>query len=296
MSKKKKDIFEVLYQICNSGTTEEKIARIGTFPKLVDIELTNCCNMRCNMCPTGRGTTNRTSGYMDTRLIEQILVELSLYKTPIRLIRWGEPLLHPAIYDVIRRAKELDIAVHVNTNGLNLSPSVSKMLISTGVDSIKISMQGYDRASYARVRGVDFFVQLCEDIRGLVLARGKSDKPRIVVGTTMAPGNQVKHGAAFREPLSMIVDEVYVDTTLDLADKRTPPDVCPEVWDKLSIDWDGKATLCCGDYDTFMSVGDLATQTLKEIWVCETAKSYRKQIAARDFSKLPLCQRCARGT
>ncbi len=296
MSKKKKDIFEVLYQICNSGTTEEKIARIGTFPKLVDIELTNCCNMRCNMCPTGRGTTNRTSGYMDTRLIEQILVELSLYKTPIRLIRWGEPLLHPAIYDVIRRAKELDIAVHVNTNGLNLSPSVSKMLISTGVDSIKISMQGYDRASYARVRGVDFFVQLCEDIRGLVLARGKSDKPRIVVGTTMAPGNQVKHGAAFREPLSMIVDEVYVDTTLDLADKRTPPDVCPEVWDKLSIDWDGKATLCCGDYDTFMSVGDLATQTLKEIWVCEKAKAYRKQIAARDFSKLPLCQRCARGT
>lgn len=289
--KKKKDIFEVLFDVCNTGTTEQKIARIGTFPKLVDIELTNCCNMRCKMCPTGCGTTSRTSGYMDTRLIERILVELSQYKTPIRLIRWGEPLLHPAIYDILRRAKELDIAVHLNTNGLILAPAIAKTLISTGVDSIKISMQGYDRQSYAKVRGMDFFVQLCEDIRGLVLARGKSKVPRIVVGTTVtreAPKGNLGG-------LIGVVDDVYLGVTLDLAEKRTPPDVCPEIFDKLSIDWDGKVTICCGDYDTFMTVGDLATQTLKEIWLCDKAKAYRKKIVTHDFKELPLCQRCARG-
>lgn len=299
--KKKADIFEVLYKICTTGTTEQKIARIGTFPKLVDIELTNCCNMRCNMCPTGRGTTNRTSGYMDTRLIEKILVELSLYKTPIRLIRWGEPLLHPAIYDVIYRAKELDIAVHLNTNGLNLSPSIAKALIRTGLDSIKISMQGYDRQSYAVVRGLDFFQQLCEDIRGLVLARGKSKTPRIVVGTTMeaitfaSRKPDVGKKIAFSEVIEKIVDAVYVGETLDLAEKRPPPDVCPEVFDKLSVDWDGKVSACCGDYDNYMTVGDLATQTLKEIWVCKKMQDYRKKLAKHDYKGLVLCQHCARG-
>lgn len=255
--------------------------------------------MRCTMCPTGRGTTNRTSGYMDMRLIERILVELSQYKTPIRFIRWGEPLLHPGIYDVLRRAKELEIPTHINTNGLMLSPSIAKTLISTGVDSIKISMQGYDRASYARVRGVDFFMQLCEDIRGLVLARGKADKPRIVVGTTLGMQNSaaayVNMAKQVRHFLSGVVDTVYVGTTLDLADKRTPPDVCPEVWDKLSVDWDGKVVACCGDYDNYMTVGDLATQTLKEAWVCEKMKGYRKKLADHDYEGLALCQRCARG-
>ena len=268
---------------------------IGMFPKLVDIELTNCCNMRCTMCPTGRGTTNRTTGYMDNRLIEKILVELSQFKTPIRLIRWGEPLLHPAIYDIIRRAKELDIAVHLNTNGLNLSPSISKSLIAAGLDSIKISMQGYDRQSYAVVRGLDYFAQLCEDIRLLVLARGKSKKPRIVVGTTLPSLFGADEKWKANKAMENIVDAVYVGETLDLALKRDPPDVCPEVFDKLSVDWDGKVSACCGDYDNFMTVGDLAAQTLKEIWVCKKMKAYRKKLAEHDYKGLALCQRCARG-
>ena len=294
MSKEKTDIFEVLYKICNSGTSIQKINRIGTFPKLVDIELTNCCNMRCKMCPTGCGTTSRTTGYMDTRMIERILVELSRYKTPVRFIRWGEPLLHPGIYDVLRRAKELEIATHINTNGLMLSPSISKMLISTGVDSIKISMQGYDRQSYAVVRGLDHFQQLCEDIRGLVLARGDSKTPRIVVGTTMEPGKTSPSFDWWTKTGLKGVD-IYAGETLDLAEKREPPDVCPEVWDKLSIDWDGKVSACCGDYDNYMTVGDLAHQTLREVWVCEKIKKYRKKLAEHDYEGLALCQRCARG-
>ena len=208
-------------------------------------------------------------------------------------------MLHPAIYDVIRRAKELDIAVHLNTNGMMLSPSIAKMLISTGVDSIKISMQGYDRQSYAKVRGMDFFVQLCEDIRGLVLARGKADKPRIVVGTTLSPSltkqETQEHINGMWGFFAQILDKIYIGTTLDLAVEREPPDVCPEVWDKLSIDWDGKVSACCGDYDNYMTIGDLATQTLKEVWVCQKMKEYRKKLAEHDYEGLTLCQRCARG-
>ena len=251
--------------------------------------------MRCTMCPTGRGTTNRTTGYMDMRLIEKILVELSAYKTPIRFIRWGEPLLHPGVFDILHRAKELEIATHINTNGLLLSPSMAKKLIGTGVDSIKISMQGYNRQSYAVVRGLDHFHQLYEDIRGLVQVRGKSKTPRIVVGTTTKGGAAKLMALDSGMGLTGVVDQVYVAETLDLALEREPPKVCPEVFDKLSVDWDGKVTACCGDYDNFMTVGDLEHQTLKEIWVCQKMKVYRKKLAEHDYEGLTLCQRCARG-
>lgn len=240
-------------------------------------------------------------------MIEQILVELAQYKTPVRFIRWGEPLLHPGIYAVLRRAKELEIPTHINTNGLMLSPSIAKTLIATGVDSIKISMQGFDRASYARVRGVDFFVQLCEDIGGLVLARGDKPVPRIVVGTTIEQKDKVLNAKEDRKDLEQKrqlkiqlgpIDELYVGDTLDLAAKREPPDVCPEVWDKLSIDWDGKVSACCGDYDNYMVVGDIRTGAvdLKTIWVhSKKLKEYRKKLAEHDYKGLTLCQRCARG-
>jgi len=292
MPKKKTDIFEKLFKVCTTGTIKEKQRTVGIFPKLVDIELTNCCNMRCKMCPTGSGTVNRTVGYMDTRLIDKILTELSKFKTPVRFIRWGEPMLHPAIYDILRQCKEYGIYTHINTNGWMLSPNIAKSLVATGVDSIKISMQGHDRQSYALVRGMDFFVQLCDDIRGLVLARGKSKTPRIVVGTTVSHETPAAKKVG---ELHKVVDKVYVGKTLDLAEKRDPPKVCPEVWDKLSIDWDGKVTCCCGDYDNFMTVGDLENQTLREIWVGEKAKGYRKKLAEHNYEGLALCQRCARG-
>jgi radical SAM protein with 4Fe4S-binding SPASM domain len=83
-----------------------------------------------------------------------------------------------------------------------------------------------------------------------------------------------------------------------LAEKREPPKVCPEVFDKLSVDWDGKVSACCGDYDNFMVVGDVGNGAvdLKTIWNHSKAlKKYRKKLAEHDYKGMTLCQRCARG-
>jgi len=43
--------------------------------------------------------------------------------------------------------------------------------------------------------------------------------------------------------------------------------ICPEVFGKLSIDWDGQITACCSDYDRKMVVGDISENTILKYFI-----------------------------
>jgi hypothetical protein len=65
---------------------------------------------------------------------------------------------------------------------------------------------------------------------------------------------------------------------------------CPEIFDKLSINWDGTISACCNDYDNKMIVGSLLDNTLKEIWRGDKINSYRRLIADMQYDGLELCR------
>lgn len=292
MADKETCIFQEIHGQIAKGPLVKRIRNCPDFPRLVDVELTNSCNLHCLMCPSGAGSTSRTKGYMDCRTIEKLLTELSERRTAVRLIRWGEPMLHPAFFQFLNTCKESRIPIHFNTNGLFLSPSSIDMLIVNEVDSIKISMQGGDRQSYFKWRGVDFYNQLLNDVKLLVVHRGTRKKPFIHVGTTIS-GKETD--ACFRKDFGNVADLITVGETLDLSQDREPTD-CPEMWDKLSVDWDGTVSACCGDYDNFMKVGMFPDQSLEEIWtLSDKLQEFRDQFANGDYAKMTLCRKCARG-
>jgi radical SAM protein with 4Fe4S-binding SPASM domain len=68
--------------------------------------------------------------------------------------------------------------------------------------------------------------------------------------------------------------------------------ICPEVFGKLSIDWDGQATACCSDYNRNMIVGNVNNNTIYEIFHGEIMEKYRKILKNKDFEKIPHCKRC----
>lgn len=292
MEDKKKNIFQELHKQIEKGPLTKRVKKCPDFPRMVDIELTNACNLGCRMCPSGVGTTSRTRGYMDCLLLRKLVTELRAHQTPIRLIRWGEPMLHPAFFNLLRDCKEFGIPLHFNTNGLQFSPSNMTMLIVEEVDSIKVSMQGGDRDSYYKWRGVDFYNQLLNDVKEFVRLRGDRKKPFIHVGTTLADGES---SACFKRDFGPVADMITIGKTLDLSQERIPND-CPEMWDKLSVDWDGKVTACCGDYDNFMTVGRFPEQSLEDIWLnSKQLKAYREEFLKGPLRAMPLCKRCARG-
>ena len=113
---------------------------VSIFPMIVDIEITNECNLKCRMC--NRQIMTRKTGYMDKRLFKKIIDECAKYRAAIRLIRWGEPFLHPHIIEFCEYVKSKGLKLHITNNGMVMTKCHMRALINYGVDSIIFSMQG----------------------------------------------------------------------------------------------------------------------------------------------------------
>lgn len=80
---------------------------------------------------------------------------------------------------------------------------------------------------------------------------------------------------------SMRIDEAEKEKIRKLQEHETLHRVyhsmCPEAFDKLSINWNGDVTLCCSDYDNFMIVGNILDLDIKEIFNSNATKYIEMQ-------------------
>ncbi len=306
--------FQSIYRECNRGDSKRKNADLIGFPRYIDIEITNKCNFNCLMCPTGTGAHSRPKGMMSDRLYHKIIDELKEYKTPLRFIRWGEPTLHPKLIDYLRIAHDNGIITHINTNGSLLNKKMISDLIDIPIESIKFSFQGINRDGYAEMRNIDYFDELIHKIKLFHSMRGDNHYPYIHVSSTVTC-ESLDGVREFKRGLSGFADLVTVGRTnldiinldvcklrdidkltiLKLREKtiRTNAHMeCPEVFDKLSINWDGSVTACCGDFDNKMVVGNLLEHSLRDLWTSEKMNYYRNLLADMRHDELDLCKTC----
>jgi radical SAM protein with 4Fe4S-binding SPASM domain len=293
-----KNPFQELYERCTFGVMREKINNIPDFPRMIDVELTAKCNFRCAMCPVGQKRVKREQGDMSLDTLMKVLQQAKRYRTPIRYIRWGEPMMSPIFKDAIIQTKRHKLMCHVNTNGWFMNEDMAYFLIEEKLDSIKFSFQGVTPRSYSIWRRKNFFDELIMRIKMLrdIRSKMKADYPYIQVGTTIQPDTRESAIESFKKVVGRYADDVYVSTTMDLESKRNADNYCecPEVFDKMSVDWDGKVVACCGDYDKFMVVGDIHQDTLKDIWRSAELNRIRNKLSRYEHGDFELCSRCAR--
>lgn len=317
-AEKRVNPFVEIYRKCNNGSNEEKWKKMSgeEAPLYIDIEVTNHCNLGCYMCPVGTHAMKRPRGYMSMELVEKLCKELE--ESPIggvRLIRWGEPTMHPQFIEILRKLKKTGKLIHFNTNGTLLNRDMIQEIIDLEIDSVKFSFQGVDKESYEEMRFGSSWDKLMENIRLMNELRGGREKPYIQISTTITTETQAQIDSftALVAPLcdysnvgktelchldvgAMNVTEERKQKFLELRQRGTlqkrRPDACPEVFDKLSVNWDGSVTACCGDYDKQLVVGDLDRETLQEIFCGEKIQKIRKILSEGGYDKLPKCRDC----
>ena len=96
-------------------------ARAWSWPLHMQIELTNYCNLRCPVCPTGIRLVRRAPTAIDPHLVRRLMAEVGPYLLTASLWAWGEPLLHPRMGEVLQAAQGYPVAVLLSTNGQNLA-------------------------------------------------------------------------------------------------------------------------------------------------------------------------------
>ena len=282
------------------------------FPLLVDIELTNHCNLKCFFC--GQVAMARKKGFITKEVFKKAVDECALHKTPIRLIRWGEPFLHAKAIEFSSYAKSRGLSVHITTNGLLLKKRQSLALLEMQLDSIKFSFQGATKERYQEIRNTSSYDVLKRNILELVSLRKDKEKPYIHISSTMT--NETKAQIdGFLKYWGEIVDSVSIgrtnlslfhsDRILDarqrglfekLKEKETLKKEyrpCGEVYRQLSVDWDGKVSACCSDFDNELTVGHLRDSTLEKIWKQSAPlKSIRVLLSRGMFRSLTKCSSC----
>lgn len=283
----------------------------------MDVELTNLCNFRCCFCPTGTKSTKRIKGMMTDDVVDALIENIQKYQIPgVRFSRWGEPTMHPKYLDIFERIKkETDALLHFNTNGSFLDESAIRRLLDMHLDSIKFSFQGADEGTYNEMREGGDYERLLSTIRTFHTMHGDRDYPFIQISTTLT-GETAEQVENFKRDIGAYCDYYNVGYTklhhldvdamhIDEAEKEkirrlqkqetihhVYREICPEAFNKLSVNWNGDVTLCCSDYDNFMIVGNILDQDICDIFNSKAADNYRKVIAAGEYVRIACCSTC----
>lgn len=123
----------------------------------VYVEPTTRCNLRCRTCM--RNTWAEEGGEMSMGTFDRLAEDLRRIPSLETVAFWGigEPLLHPSLVTMIRRAKELGTQTELITNGLLLDGPASRELVDAGLDTLVVSLDGVSQAAHRDIRpGADF--------------------------------------------------------------------------------------------------------------------------------------------
>jgi len=60
------------------------------------------------------------------------------------------------------------------------------------------------------------------------------------------------------------------------------------------ITWDGLVVPCCFDKDALHRLGDLKTESFKEVWQSSTYKTFRQKLL-KGRKEIDICSNCSEG-
>jgi radical SAM protein with 4Fe4S-binding SPASM domain len=273
------------------------------YPATFNLEPTNLCNLSCQMCP--RDKSQRKPGYLDMGLFKKIVDEAKEFgPRHFVLHKDGEPLLHKNIVDMVRYIKESHKGntTYISTNGLLLTEDKALGLINVQLDQLHISVGAATPETYLKIRGGNLET-VENNIKRFITLKGSlsSQKPiltlQIIKMTETSEEIQLfinkwrPYKANFSIPNFLTWGGAENNAIMkeQKPRKRYP---CHSLWFAPSINWDGKVSICCIDWNNEEIIGDLSRQTLAKIWQSDKIKQYRQYHLSGNYDKIPLCRNC----
>ena len=284
-----------LLDLCNLDDPNES----AQFPKNALFELSNACNHQCLFCYNS--LMRRETGVLNLDLFKNIVTQaIDLGIEEIGLYSTGEPLLIKNLDDYVRFSKELGVKrVYITTNASLLTKDRARKLLTAGLDSIKISINGGDRETYFKVHGSDDWDKVIDNLKSLYNLKN-SEFPNLeifasCVTTSIDPNTLQKN----HDAVDKFVDEIYyqephiqggnmINVALALSTNKTGTNYsslsssndispCPIIWNRLHVTCEGYLTACCVDYENELVYADLNIHTLEDSWNNDLIRSLRRR-------------------
>lgn len=237
----------------------------------IEVETINRCNGKCSFCPVNANVDPRPYARMENSLFLKIINELHHihYTGLLSLYSNNEPFLDVRMPDMLKYAREMlpDAGLFLFTNCSLLTLDKFQevigyldYLVIDNYNSDKTMLNDNPKAIY----------EYC------------SDKPELLSKVTFA----------MRPP-----DEVLTNRGGQAPNKRYSDIVgfkvkCHMPFGQLVIRPDGRVSLCCNDALGTYTLGDVNTQSLRDIWYSDRYMKIRKEILENGRRNLTLCKDC----
>lgn len=292
-------------------------------PFSISFEPTTSCNLRCPECPSGLRAFTRPTGMLKKDFFTNTIDEV--HRDLLYLIFYfqGEPYLNPEFLDMVKYATSKKIYTATSTNAHYLNDENARRTVESGLDRLIISIDGTTQEVYQQYRVGGKLEKVLEGTRNIVKWKKelKSKTPYIIFQFLVVKPNEhqiedVKKLAkemgvdGIRFKTAQIYDYEHGNELIPTIDKyarysqqangqykikNALDNHCWKLWHACVISWDGLVVPCCFDKDAIHRLGDLKTNSFKEIWKNETYQSFRKKLIS-GRKNIDICANCSEGT
>jgi radical SAM protein with 4Fe4S-binding SPASM domain len=276
--------------------------RVASFPTYVLVEPVSACNLRCVMCFQVDKTFTRKPhmGVMDFDLYRRVIDELAAGGTKaMTMASRGEPLLHPRRGEMVTHASGKFIDLKLNTNATKLTERLCHELLATELTELVFSIEAEHAELYEKIRVGGKFTEVLRNIERFRDIRERH-YPRSDVVTT-ASGvffRDDQDAQKFADFWSQRVDHVATvecEARWDTYNNVPHPDrshPCDYLWERMYIWWDGKVNPCDVDYKSELSLGDVTTTSISDVWHSDAYTRMRTAHLAGARATYMPCDRC----
>jgi MoaA/NifB/PqqE/SkfB family radical SAM enzyme len=193
----------------------------------VQVEVTTHCSGSCLYCPRGVLKSTWQGRHMPLALFRRLLP--SLGNTELVFLQgWGEPMMHPDLFEMVRLCRERKKRAGFTTNGMLLTGDSLSRLIDLDLDILAVSLAGTRAGTHDRLRrGTDFArIVSSLDLLAREKARRKTDRPALHLAYLMLASNfreledivglaaRVGANQVVASNLTLILDDALFDQAL----------------------------------------------------------------------------------
>jgi radical SAM protein with 4Fe4S-binding SPASM domain len=278
------------------------------YPVRLHIQTISYCNAHCLFCAYPAVADTVSHGIMEDEVYTKIIDEASHYQPKrISLLLMNEPLLDRKLPERILYAKQKlggETEVTITSNGSLLTPKIISRLIDSGLDRIKISIQGITKDTYERIMGLSY-ERTFKGINLLVdtLKRRKVSRPKVVLSMVNVGHNEDE----IRKYKRYWRRKGIKATTVAFENKggNIKEDIALHPFGLQSMErcyrfnrcayilYNGDVIPCCADWSRTVVLGNVKEMTLKEIWHGEKLNAIRNNFLTENHALLPgICRSC----
>lgn len=280
--------------------------RLWAKPYWLIVDPNSGCDLRCPLCPTGKGKGTRSRNLMSWEHYTRLMDELGPTLLHVEFSNWGEPLLNPRIYDMIRYAKRYGVEVHLSSHFNRFDEAKAEKLLDSGLDWMILSIDGATAQTYSQYRVGGDFDTVVRNVRTLVEAKRRrgSAKPYVIWQFLVFRHNEHELDEVKALGKSLGVDDVgisaaaigipemvprgpgaylYPERTTQVAQELTNAEdyaanrrkelpLCVWPWLGSVVNSNGSVSPCCGIEDEKDDYGDAFKSSFGRLW---NGKDYR---------------------